>query len=256
MSKEQFLEVYLPFHMKVFNWLSCMVSIIHNPVITGVLLMLVASYINGVQLYQVFSRCSFLNFVEYEQHALDLVSNVFNLMFLVRFTMATHFNIVFEILLLTLQSGYVSFITYNKVLENSWDFTTGLFYLQILCPLLINLFGVVDYWVKKMSFKRMVLNANNNLLPVLLTDSFHFVNVKFNLFHNTDILLAYKVLSYSLKFFCLYQYILYEVFNNMNSEFVEFTRGFNTRIYVTVICLLVLVGFDGCYLGLLYYYDM
>lgn len=256
MSKELFTNTHMPLHMKVFRFLDYAIGIVHNPIITGIVLTVVSSYINGIQLSQVANKSSFLNFVLFDGHMLDLISNAFNLLFLLRFTVNTYFNVLFEVILLGFQSIYIAYIMNNKISLKTWDLMTGLFYLQVLCPLLINFMTAIDYFCKRLSFKRSLLNFNNNLLPLLLTDSFHYANFQFNLFHNDKILLTYKLLTYSLKFYCLYQYILCEVYNNLTNEFIDFNYGFNYKNYFLIVCILVLMGFDGGYLGLLYYYDM
>lgn len=118
-------------------------------------------------------------------------------------------------------------------------------------------------------FHHFIQDCNNNYLPIFISHSFLLVNDNFPFYTESSFLqpsLIYKLAQYSLKIYCIYQFILYEVasmfygiedvtdysifyvFDSYNSEKITRVSSYACKNLILVCtCMLVLLV-DGVYI--------
>lgn len=256
-------QPFIPGHIRSFNGLNYVINIIHNPLVVAALIIFTYGYIQTFQLVELCQIPVLVEDLNVDDYFLDFISNIINLLFLLRFSILARFPFLIELGLFIIELGLLFIFSYNYYLNvvpftNSWNyiFTNGLYYCQVICPLILNLVNVVELYNSNITFHRFFINSNNNYLPVFLTNSFQLINLYFPIFFTLEtnchnefevrymFLCAYKILIISVKFYCLYQYILFELLNNFNNEFIDFKTPINYYNYYLILALLIISGFD------------
>lgn len=248
---------YTPTHLKAFNLLNYIINSVYHPLIVSGLLILLYVYIQTTQLKEIHHLKLLLMDFNLNDYKYDLLSNLANLLFILRFSLSIKFPVVFEVLLFASQVlilftfTYSYFITSNT-LAYGWCcyITTILYYCQVICPIILTGVNIIELFQSHISLSRLFINCNNNYLPVILTNSFHSINLNFPLFDLDYVLSSYKILIISLKFYCLYQYILFELINNFNNEYVDFKIPTNRNNYYVILALVVISGIDIYFISL------
>ncbi|RLV89975.1 hypothetical protein JA1_004867 [Spathaspora sp. JA1] len=241
-------------------------NIIHNPILTSLAILLIFSYLQSKQWDWLTANSNSAVFIFVEDYKFDIISNVINLMFIVRFVYYIKLNLLGEIVLFLAQNfACFKFMLMKDGLNFLKDddisfFLKGCMILQVLFPWLIFFFSLFQ----GIAWKRTLIDCNNNYLPLFMSQSFMFINATFPLLSDgfQKYELFYKLACFSLKFYLIFQFILYEfVLINYELEDVEdyslyyrdvtcynekgkeITNNFNmVRKYaLTVICLFIII---------------
>lgn len=245
--------------------IKCLLAInqLYNPLIVSVCLV-------GLKVYlQAQASHSYSEGMDYFL-VCNIISNIINLAFLVRYKLVFTNYMINEIILFVIQQIVVVHLIYeNFVYDINVFVVLNLF--QLCCSIWINLISVYDFsnraqegehgrsdeklditTHKHTTVTSLLITLNNNYLPIMLTNSFALISFS-ELSVDAHIASAYKVLIISLKFYCLVQYILIELWDNEVLGKVSLsdempTLNLNSNRYLVVACLLI-IGID---IGLLF----
>ncbi|ODV79725.1 uncharacterized protein CANTADRAFT_28669, partial [Suhomyces tanzawaensis NRRL Y-17324] len=198
-----------------------MCRVVHNPVATSVLLLLSGSLVHGAHL-QLVVRSQQYELLFAEDYVLDLISNAINLVFLLRFLLQCRFPVAIEAVLFLAQNyGCYLLLTDH---ERSFLYGSGVLTVlkaclvgQIMFPYLIMVMNLVEWC--SVGYKDepypFLFECNNNYLPIFVSHSFLYINTGFPLLADTAVLrnalLVYTLSEFSIKFYCIYKFILFEV---------------------------------------------
>ncbi|ABN64490.2 predicted protein [Scheffersomyces stipitis CBS 6054] len=199
--------------------------IIHNPVITSTLLMCTIAAIQSNQIYNLYnSTFNSPDFIFVDEYVFDIISNALNILFVFRFQLKSQkqINKTWETLLFIAQNiGCYNLLFSSKysILFN-YEIHSSLkvcLVTQILFPYLILLINLLDW--KKLTYANFLHDCNSNLLSIFISHSFLFINYNFPYFDAPEVLsgtignfpFIYKISAFSLKFYCIYGFIIYEI---------------------------------------------
>lgn len=206
---------------------------IHNPILASTVMLLSALQLLGLQMMSAPSSEHFVN-VSFSDYFLDFLHNAVNLLFIIRFpaTSKKGLSIVSStlgesVLLLIQNAGCAALFLcpqYSLLYSNMHPVLKGIMLWQIVFPYLIFLVHICESkWNKlngsekllqledKMLTSSLLVDTNNNLLPVFMAHSFAAVNFNFPLVSSFWALLIYKLACFSLKFYLINRYVLYEL---------------------------------------------
>ncbi|KAK6205309.1 uncharacterized protein RJT21DRAFT_111836 [Scheffersomyces amazonensis] len=229
---------------------------IHDPFIPSLVIIYSILFLQSLQLYALFaypiipsasSSTNTTSLIFIDEYFLDIASNVLNLLFIVRFQFYWRFPLFIEIILFIFQNVGCYNLLFNKSLSFLIDSSTIsvsnvtpltiFLIIQIVFPYIILIINLIDY-KNFSSFHHFFSDCNNNYLPIFISHSFLFINTSFpllNIFVPTSrlsiyllkyfasaLIFAYKISSFSLKFYAIYKFILYEIvailYNTTNIE--------------------------------------
>ncbi|WEJ94561.1 hypothetical protein PSN45_002052 [Yamadazyma tenuis] len=230
--------------VQILHGIKTFIGVVHGPAVAAVALTAVGSYIHVSQLIQLHNHPEDAQKLDANDYAWDIYSSVLNLVFLTRFALNTQLNVAWESVLLVVQFGFLAHNVLTLGIVLTWSWVSVLYYLQIVCPAVMNVINILDYFRGHMGVTHLMVNFNNNILPVLLTNSFMCINLSFKVYYDTWTMTAYRLLENSLKIYCLYQYILYELFNQFEDEFLPY-EGHSRQDYFLVVTLIMQVVYDG-----------
>lgn len=229
------------------------INIVYNPLVVSLALVCLTTYLQSTQLTQILRSTLQINYLDVREFFTDILSNIINIIFLVRFTAGFRTSMAVELPFLVMQTIIVGYLIYN--FKFAFDYESGLFILQILCPALINIINMQDFFAKTINFQGLLVNLNNNYLPILLTNSFCLINLNFKLItfnlnpENHYWVLIYQILLISLKFYCLFQYIWVEILNIFQVTPQE-KLNLNHNNYLILACTLMMI-FDCTFIFIL-----
>ncbi|SGZ50126.1 CIC11C00000005564 [Sungouiella intermedia] len=210
-------------------------SWIHNPFVLSALV-LTGSMLLLAMLFTVPMPDTFAN-VEFNDYLLDFLHNAINLIFIVRFPASSSRGLTIlsstlaELLLLAIQNvgcAVLLFSSEYSLLYSNMHPILRMFMLwQIVCPYLIFLLHLLENWWRaknpvSTSEKRTILapklltgsllvDTNNNFLPVFMAHSFASINFNYPLAGAYWVVLVYKLACFSFKFYLINRYVLYEL---------------------------------------------
>lgn len=206
---------------------------LHNPIVTSVGLVGCAVGLNVLQLAAVGQRAPGLLFAS--DYYLDIVLNVINVVFVLRFSVARPTSPWIEWVLFVLNNigTYVLTFTDYSLLRSDINVVFRVFLAwQHLCPyiiMLLNYFEVTGTPDEKLAcadsdeklacaatdekhFKPLLLaDTNDNFLPIFISHLYVLVNYSFPYVMAPALITLYKWCTFLLKFFCIYQFVLYEL---------------------------------------------
>ncbi|KAK6454235.1 uncharacterized protein RJT20DRAFT_57258 [Scheffersomyces xylosifermentans] len=201
-----------------------MCRIVHNPIITSSLLIIAICAIQCNQLYYLFTaKYNQPDFIFMEDYMFDIVSNALNILFVLRFQTKSSapINVAWEAVLFVLQNigCYNLLFNYEYSILFNYEIKTSLkvcLITQIVFPYLILVINLIDY--KNLTPSVFLSDCNSNYLPIFISHSFLYINCNFPYFDSSpyeailsNIPFIYKVCSFSIKFYCIYGFILYEI---------------------------------------------
>ncbi|CUM63729.1 uncharacterized protein PRCAT00001313001 [Priceomyces carsonii] len=191
---------------------------LHNPLVSSTLIILSIAVIWYSQYRHTFSEGqNTLSLIP--DYVLDMLSAMINIAFVVRFCFAYSTSLIVEIIYFFIQN----ICCYQLVFGN--DPNVSLLFLnlnvwfrrfislQIMCPYLVLLINSIEHFKspKEALLLSFFIDANNNFLPILLSHSFIFINFNFPQLENQALISIYKISQFSMKFYCIYQFVLYEI---------------------------------------------
>mmetsp|Transcript_7327 Transcript_7327/g.9271 ORF Transcript_7327/g.9271 Transcript_7327/m.9271 type:complete len:298 (-) Transcript_7327:218-1111(-) len=202
---------------------------IHNPIISSIVLISTCCFINGVQYYDIYVKSQW-ELIFIQDCIFDLLQNIINLIFILRFCMGKFGNTPMEVLLLMIENIGCFNLVFNQrysLLMTNVNIVLKVFILwQILCPYFILTINLADYinWKIRdykpqslldnndvvLSFYELLIDTNNNFLPIFIAHSFVLIDLNFTFVTSEWIIFAYKISIFLLKFYCICRYILYE----------------------------------------------
>lgn len=161
-------------------------------------------------------------------YILDLLHHAVNLLFILRFVCGPNVAItsqpIAEWILFVIQNvGCMVFIFcpgYSLLYLNLHVVFKGFMVWQIMCPYLILAMNIAEGWSStddekngstRSSLHALLVDSNNNFLPVFIAHSFAQINFNFIFMQGTWVSFLYKCACFSLKFFLIYRFILYEL---------------------------------------------
>ncbi|EGW30053.1 uncharacterized protein SPAPADRAFT_143909 [Spathaspora passalidarum NRRL Y-27907] len=248
-------------------------NIIHNPIFTSVAVLISFCYLQCKQWDWLMISSHSFEFIFVEDYEFDILSNIINLIFIFRFVYYIKLNLIGEIALFLVQNfacyKYVLMkdgISFFKDTDMSM-FLKSCIALQVIFPWLILLSCIVQ----RMPWNKTLVDCNTNYLPLFMSQSFMFVNTTFPLLDNSfkNYELLYKLACFSLKFYLVFQFVLYEfvLINYEHEDVVDYSvyyrevscfnekgrqgkSNFNLvkKYAMTVVCLFIIVidlGFIG-----------
>ncbi|GEQ70476.1 hypothetical protein JCM33374_g4153 [Metschnikowia sp. JCM 33374] len=203
---------------------------IHNPVIAativgGILVSVaVKSYFTWSP-YNSFEECGFLP---------DFLQNVMNLLFIMRFpskskkSLRIHSNkyietVLFAGLNIVAMVSLLSPYPFSSLMGQAFRV---LLWVSIICPYVILVLNLVELaWghldtqpekekipeAKKDNLLGLIVDANNSFMAIFIAQSFTAVNLDLPFYENSFIPVIYKYAAYSLKFYLIYCFVLYEI---------------------------------------------
>lgn len=207
---------------------------LHNPFVGCLLVVVSLLRLQHDQLTTAFQMKE-LAYFDVDDYLLDLFHNVVNLVFIVRFVMSLRCltlrsNVLLEIILLIFQEfGVIVLLFYPKYSLLYSDISVVLrvfIWWQILCPYLILLFNTIDIGKDKeevteekrqlasrpsYNILSVVVETNNNMLPVFMAHSFATINFDFPFHEGISLPLLYHIGVISIKFYIICRFILYEI---------------------------------------------
>lgn len=236
---------------------------IHNPIVSSILLIILISILHTIQLIKMNNLNQF-EFLFIKDYFLDIISNVINLIFIIRFSIKKtkknennklNSNIGFEILLFILQNfGCYKLLfdqNYSLLFTNINIIFKFFVIWQYLCPYIIlfmNLIDLLKNWISSSSTSLssstndqfnlldFLIDANNNFLPIFIAHSYILININFPFLFDSIfnwLIFFYKLCSFSIKFYCIYQFILYElivVIYNLKFNYINDYSSFYNSI--------------------------
>lgn len=204
---------------------------IHNPILNSTAMVAGAALLMSKLLMTAASVDQFVH-VNFDEYLLDFLHNVVNLLFIVRFPAFSKNGLSIkssswsEALLLVVQNCGCAMLllcpNYSLLYSNIDPLLKGFILWQIVCPYLILIMHLCEAKFpranseKSPSESRFLLNSllvdtNNNLLPVFMAHSFAAVNFNFPFANSFWLLQGYKFACFSLKFYLINRYVLYEL---------------------------------------------
>lgn len=217
--------------IKIFDYYLC--KIVHNPIVSSVVLAASLLVLNIFQLAQ-FIQTQQFEFLFVNDYYLDLIQNLVNAVFLIRFSSNIPSNVYLESLLFGIQNIACFVLIFNPnysllYTDMNYMFKTFIIW-QNLCPYIIlamNLFEMVrksrsnndiekldETQQQPFNLAEFLTDSNNNFLPIFIAHSYLLINFNFPLVFNKNlswVIFIYKLSSFSIKFYCIYQFILYEL---------------------------------------------
>ncbi|KAK6464310.1 hypothetical protein DFJ63DRAFT_333882 [Scheffersomyces coipomensis] len=222
---------------------SVLCKTIHNPIITSLIILISISLIQSFQISQLITTTSNQSFVFIDDYIFDIISNLINILFIIRFQYFIRFPLICEIILFITQN----IICLNLLFNNNfnilsllnWNSIDSIFFtslkifliIQIIFPYIILIINIFDYKHSEGSIHSFLSDCNNNYLPIFISHSFLFINYNFPLIllssnHplftclKSNLIFIFKIASFSFKFYIIYKFILYEIimilFNKIN----------------------------------------
>lgn len=202
---------------------------LHNPIVSSAIIVGTCCAINLTQYLKISARSQWeLIFVN--DYVLDLLQNLINLVFVLRYSMGKFGSVHQEMTLLVLENiGCINLVfnsRYSLLTTNINGLLKAFILWQILCPYFILTINFIDYvnWKfslqkprslvdnndKMVTFHELLVDTNNNYLPIFIAHSFIILNFNFPFVSNEWLIFVYKIAVFLLKFYCIYRYILYE----------------------------------------------
>lgn len=203
---------------------------IHNPLLACGAILTARFGLLTLQLIK--SSSQLFSHVNVDEYALDFLHNIINLLFVLRFPAAAKDGLSIvssnwsEAILLVLQNlGCVALLwcpEYSLLHSKIHPVLKGFMLWQIVCPYLILALSVVEMkrgqnYSEKMALLprklltgSLLVDTNNNLLPIFMAHSFAAANFSFP-FAPVWLVITYKVACFSLKFYLINRYVLYEL---------------------------------------------
>lgn len=218
------LEVHK--QVKVLDHHLC--RVLHNPLLSSVAVVACVVFLHAAQLYRLSAAKSF-ELVFASDYAMDLVSNAINVLFLVRFSVRSkgesqqiRSTLLAETLLFAAQNAGCYLLVFHREYSLLYSGINPLFKLfivwQCACPYVILAMNAADEvrcgrGLSRAGVRDFLVDANNNCLPIFIAHSYVLINFSFPFLAAglAWVLVAYKLAAFSLKFYCIYQFILYEV---------------------------------------------
>lgn len=199
---------------------------IHNPILASLVCLATLVSIQGTLFANAAGRNQ-LAYLHINDYLLDILHNLVNLLFIVRFSgcskIVSHPALEWVLLILQNQACFVLLFCpeYSILYANIHVVVKGFMVWQILCPYLILMMTVVDNFFqkdnedekrpKKLRVQALLVDTNNNFLPIFIAHSFAWINFNFPFSQGAGAIFAYKCATFSLKFCLIYRFILYEL---------------------------------------------
>lgn len=217
--------------IKFFDYYLC--KIIHNPIISSIIIITSISILNISQIIKI-QQSNKIDFIFINDYYFDLLQNIINFIFIVRFILNKFkTNLIIESILFIFQNlgCYLTLFNPNvSLLYSNINYVFKVLIVwQSLCPYIILIVNFMDYLKNKnnekheFDLKFFLIESNNNFLPIFIAHSYIFINFNFPFLLSSNfqwLIFIYKLYSFSLKFFCIYQFILFElvrIFYSVNS---------------------------------------
>lgn len=226
--KHVLLDV-LDVHKQVKVLDSYLCRVVHNPLLSSVVILAAVVFLHGAQLWRLTATRLF-EFIFASDYVMDLVSNAINVLFLVRFSLRNkkgtcqkvRSSLAWEAALFAAQNVGCYVLVFHRdysLLHSAINPFFKVFIVwQCACPYVILAMNVVelvrrDLDITEDVMRDFVVDANNNYLPIFIAHSYVLINFSFPFVvaGTAWVLVAYKLAAFSLKFYCIYQFILYEV---------------------------------------------
>lgn len=224
---------------------------IHNPVFWTALLMVSAVFILVPQ-YMALSRKNFWDFLFVNEYIGDLFQQTVNVLFIARFIFGAFGGVALEFLLFLLCNVGCLILLFSQeysLLYTNIHLFLKLFILwQISYPYVMLFINMFSYAHSKMhlrysreqttddtiripaNYRYFLIESNNNFLPIFIAHSFFYINLNHCFIDNQTLISIYRFSNYLVKFYCIYQYILYEVVNIVHG--IEFCSDYK-MLYLT-----------------------
>lgn len=206
---------------------------IHNPILASTITIAGALILSGVLLFLSNSSERLANIAVLD-YVLDFLHNAVNILFVVRFPAASKKGLLIvsltwtEMLLLLLQNaGCLALLLcsqYSLLYSNMHPVLRGFMWWQMLCPYMIFVLYVCELKfcnnstdekqalsAQKLLTGSILIDTNNNLLPIFMAHSFAAVNFNYPMVTSFWALAIYKIACFSLKFYLINRYVLYEL---------------------------------------------
>lgn len=219
---------------------------VHNPIVAVVFIAPIAVYIT-LKLVVFAAGGHGANFLNTQSLVLDIMHNLVNLLFIIRFPATAKTKLLVES---TLPAEIALFVVQNagafviltcpsvSLLYSQMHYVLKVFLLwQMFCPFLTMTLSVIESLLAKKEVleketrtsrvRAILVDTNNTFLPVFIAHSFATVNVDFPFAVNLWVLLLYKWACFSLKMYLILRFVLYElvvVLNDMtdSKSYAEF----------------------------------
>lgn len=205
---------------------------IHNPYILSTTILAGAIVLLTMLVYA--ASVDPLSHLPFYDYLLDFLHNAINLIFIIRFPAASKSGLAIisskfaEWLLLVAQvagCGVLLFSPkYSLLYSDIHPILRSFMWWQIVCPYFILLLLVGEQrWAKRSASEKgqsvrqkwltgsLLVDTNNNLLPVFMAHSFAAINVNFAFVSAPFIVCVYKLACFSFKFYLINRYVLYEL---------------------------------------------
>lgn len=222
---------------------------VHNPILASLVTVSAALLLLSL-LFFLANPSERLANVAVSDYARDLLHNAVNIAFVVRFPAASKKGLAVvshkwaEASLLLIQiAGCVALLLhsqYSLLYSNIHPVLRGIMWWQMVCPYLIFVLYMCEARLckntldekhvltspslpPKLLTRSLLVDTNNNLLPIFMAHSFAAVNFNFPVQGSLWTLALYKFGCFSLKFYLINRYVLYELvmvisdMSNLNS---------------------------------------
>lgn len=205
---------------------------IHNPIVLSIFIL--AGAILLLAMLVAAASIDTLSHVAFHDYFFDLVHNAINLIFIVRFPssssrgLAIVSSTAMEWLLLIAQNlGCMVLVfssEYSLLYYNLHSVLKAFMWWQIVCPYLILVLLLAEKWwcrrslsekaplkLQKLLTGSLLVDTNNNFLPIFMAHSFAAINVNFPFVSAPYVDIVYKMACISFKFYLINRYVLYEI---------------------------------------------
>lgn len=203
---------------------------LHNPVLAAILMVASYSYINFYQLYAAATDAHSMASLDSPSYFADFLQQMVNLVFISRFVRGPKIrpstSSAKEIGLLVLQELGCAILLfcpkYSLFYADISVLLKAMMVWQVICPYLILALNIFEEdsteddektpdTQKINYFFRLLVDTNNNFLPIFIAHSFAAVGMDFPLYNGAIAPLIYKGAVLSLKLFLIAKFILYEL---------------------------------------------
>lgn len=209
-------------------------NLITNPIIITSLILLIYIYLqyNQLMIITILSNPKETyswDFIMSEDYYYDIISNLINIIIILRFQIIIELSIYIECLLFILQNIMCSLIlNHLQYIDNILIKTCII--LEIMAPYLVFIISIIDWKTNKderedkdneeeesNGWYQGLRDCNNYFLPLFINYSLLLINYDFPILNGVDndlffgyLQFTYKLLSFMFKLYLSYQFILYE----------------------------------------------
>lgn len=243
---KEYYTVEEPIGIRLLKYFKRYVNFVHNPLITGILLTLIAVYINANQVVFLQKYPQYKELVQVTDYTKDFYSNILNIVFLIRFPFNKVGNTFTEFLLFMVQTSLITIDVKTSQYKLELDLYLILYIFQMVSFTIYILLILTEYYKEAINFKKLLASLNNSALPILLNGSFKCINERFDFTTDPVILLLYVSLIILVKFYCLYQFAYFELVNTLFEEPIVVYERDSKSIYLVVTTLILLVLDSWC----------